>query len=46
MDFISLCWGGIIYTKMKLHTKSDGAHAHFTTYCLCLMILLRHQPPE
>lgn len=32
-------------TKMKSYTESDIAHVHLT-YCLCLMILLRHQPSE
>lgn len=30
---------------MKLYTESNDTHAYMT-YCLCLMILLRHQPPE
>lgn len=35
----------LLCTKVKIYTESDSAHAH-VTYCLCLMILLRHQPLE
>lgn len=34
-----------MYEGENLHTESDSSHPHLT-YCLCLMILLRHQPPE
>lgn len=34
-----------MYEGEILHTETDSRHPHLT-YCLFLMILLRHQPPE